>query len=311
MNRKISIGVDVGGSHISSVAYESDERKILSHTFSESKVDNKESADEIISTWAKVIAQTIDKVGPCQLSGIGFAMPGPFDYVNGIALFQQMTNKYENLYGVHVGLEISKALGFSDNVPVRFINDAAAFAIGESTAGCATTVNRCLAITLGTGFGSSFINDHVPVVSGDTVPPKGMVYHLPFEKSVADDYFSTRGLLNRYFEKTGVRLSGVKELAEKAYDDTSAKCIFNDFGIKLGIFLQPWIKKFDVEAFVIGGNIAKAYHYFGDSMTNVFKYCGQNLTIQLSVLNETASMIGAAQLSDDDYYNSIKSILNS
>jgi glucokinase len=106
-------------------------------------------------------------------------------------------------------------------------------------------------------------------------------------------------------------LSGVKELAEKAYDDTSAKCIFNDFGIKLGIFLQPWIKKFDVEAFVIGGNIAKAYHYFGDSMTNVFKYCGQNLTIQLSVLNETASMIGAAQLSDDDYYNSIKSILNS
>jgi glucokinase len=311
MNRKISIGVDVGGSHISSVAYEPDEKKILSHTFSESKVDNKESADEIISTWAKVIAETIDKVGPCQLSGIGFAMPGPFDYVNGIALFQQMTNKYEKLFGVHVGLEISKALGFSDNVPVRFINDAAAFAIGESIAGGAAGFNRCLAITLGTGFGSSFILNHVPVVSGDTVPLGGMVYHLPFEKGVADDYFSTRGLLNRYFEKTGVRLSGVKELAEKAPQDALAEEIFCDFGTKLGIFLHPWVRKFNVETLVIGGNIAKSFHLFGESLTKVYTYCGINLSIQLSVLNETASMIGAAKLSDDDYYNSIKSILNS
>ncbi len=311
MNRKISIGVDVGGSHISSVAYEVEEKKILPHTLSESKVDNKKSADEIISTWAKVISQTIDKVGPCQLSGIGFAMPGPFDYVNGIALFQQMTNKYENLYGVNVGIEISKALGLNENVPVRFINDAAAFAIGESTAGGAAGFNRCLAITLGTGFGSSFIMNHVPVVSGDTVPPGGMVYHLPFEKGVADDYFSTRGLLGRYFDKTGLRFSGVKELAEKASHDAVAKDVFLDFGHKLGIFLHPWIRKFNVETLVIGGNIAKSFHLFGESLTKVYTYFGINLSIQLSVLNETASMIGAAQLSDDDYYNSIKSILNS
>jgi glucokinase len=301
--------VDVGGSHISSVAYELVEKTIIAHTFSECKIDNKKTADDIISTWANVISQTIDKVGPYQISGIGFAMPGPFDYVNGIALFEKITNKYENLNGINVGTEICKVLELNDNISVRFINDAAAFAIGESLAGGAAGVNRCLAITLGTGFGSSFINNHVPVVSGDHVPPDGMVYHLPFEKSIADDYFSTRGLLNRYFDKTGKRLSGVKELAERANDDAVAKCVFKDFGLKLGIFLYPWVHKFGVETLVIGGNIAKAFHLFGDSLRIVFSYSGMNLPIRISVLNETASMIGAAQLSDDDFYNSIKSIL--
>jgi glucokinase len=311
MDKKISIGVDVGGSHISSVAYSVDENEILLHTLAESKVDNKKSVNEIIETWSKTISKTIEKVGFCPISGIGFAMPGPFDYVNGIALFQQMTNKYENLYGVNVGVEISKALGMNEKVPVRFINDAAAFAIGESMVGGASTTSRCLAITLGTGFGSSFIKNNIPVVAGETVPPSGMFYHVPFEKSVADDYFSTRGLLGRYFEKTGEQLSGVKELAEKATNDAVAKEIFNDFGMQLGIFLHPWICKFGVEALVIGGNIAKSFHLFGDSLTKVYADSRVDLVIQLSVLNETASMIGAAQLSDDEYYNKIKSILNS
>jgi glucokinase len=311
MNKKVSIGVDVGGSHISSVAYSIDEKTFLPQTLAESKVDNKKPADEIIFIWAKTISETINKVRPFEISGIGFAMPGPFDYINGIALFQQMTQKYENLFGVNVGNEISKALRLAEDIPVRFINDAAAFAIGESIAGSAAAVNRCLAITLGTGFGSSFIKDQIPVISGDTVPPGGMVYNLPFEKSIADDYFSTRGLLGRYFEKSGEHLSGVKELAENAPKDIVVQELFNDFGTKLGIFLKPWIQKFGVEVLIIGGNISNAFHLFGDNLVEIYAESGINLSIKISELNEMASIIGAASLSDNDYYNNIKSILNS
>ncbi len=310
MGKKVSIGVDVGGSHISSAAYSADEKRFLSQTLAESKVDNKKPADEIIFTWAKTISETIEKARPHEISGIGFAMPGPFDYFNGIALFQQMTNKYENLYGINIAHEISHALGLGANIPVRFINDAAAFAIGESVAGCATAVSRCLAITLGTGFGSSFIKDQLPVVSGDTVPPEGMVYHLPFEKGVADDYFSTRGLLGRYSDQTGVHLPGVRELAEKASYDAVAQELFCDLGTKLGFFLKPWIQKFGVQVLVIGGNISNAFNLFGDSLVEVYAESGINLSIKISDLNEMASMIGAASLSDDDYYNNLKSILN-
>jgi glucokinase len=309
--KKISIGVDIGGSHISSAAYNMEKKVILPHTLEERKLDNNKPADEIILTWAKTISETIEKVIPYEICGIGFAMPGPFDYFEGIALFQGLNNKFENLYGLNIADEISKALAFGDHIPVRFVNDAAAFAIGESIAGGAASVSRCLAITLGTGFGSAFIKDHIPVVSGDTVPPEGMVYHLPFEKGIADDYFSTRGLLGRYFEKTGEHLPGVRELAEEAPGNTVVKEIFYSFGTKLGIFLKPWIHKFGVEVLLIGGNISNAFHLFGDSLMEVYTDSRINLNVKVSDLNETASIIGAASLSDDDYYNNLKPILNS
>ncbi len=308
MEKKISIGVDIGGSHISSAAYCVEEKKILPQTHAESKLDNKKPADEIILTWAKTISETIEKVKPQEIRGIGFAMPGPFNYIDGIALFQTMTNKFENLYGVNVAREISKALGLGANIPVRFVNDAAAFAIGESIAGSAASSSRFLAITLGTGFGSTFIKDRIPVVSGETVPPEGMVYHLPFEKSIADDYFSTRGLLGRYFEQTGEHLSGVRELAEKAPNNSVAQELFSDFGKKLGIFLKPWIQKFGVEVLVMGGNISNAFHLFGDSLMEVYTESGICLKFNISELKEAASIIGAASLSEDDYYNQLKSI---
>ena len=308
MEKKISIGVDIGGSHISSAAYCVEEKKILPQTHAESKLDNKKPADEIILTWAKTISETIEKVKPQEIRGIGFAMPGPFNYIDGIALFQTMTNKFENLYGVNVAREISKALGLGANIPVRFVNDAAAFAIGESIAGSAASSSRFLAITLGTGFGSTFIKDRIPVVSGETVPPEGMVYHLPFEKSIADDYFSTRGLLGRYFEQTGEYLPGVRELAEKAPNNSVAQELFSDFGKKLGIFLKPWIQKFGVEVLVMGGNISNAFHLFGDSLMEVYTESGICLKFNISELKEAASIIGAASLSEDDYYNQLKSI---
>ena len=309
MGKKVSIGVDVGGSHISSAAYIIDEKRFLLQTLAEKSLDNKKPSYEIIFTWAETISETIERVKPLEISGIGFAMPGPFNYYKGIALFQGMTNKYENLYGVNVGCEISKALGLAENIPVRFINDAAAFAIGESIAGSAAGASRCLAITLGTGFGSAFLLDQIPVVSGETVPPKGMFYHLPFENGIADDYFSTRGLLGRYFEQTGEHLTGARELAIKASDNTLAREIFRDFGTKLGIFLKPWILKSGVEVLVIGGNISKAFNMFGDSLVKVYSESGIALKINISELKERASIIGGAALTDDDYYNKLRPVI--
>jgi glucokinase len=309
MKKKVSIGVDVGGSHISSAAYLPDEKRLLLQTLVERDLDNQDPADKILSVWAETIAETIEKAGPCDLKGIGFAMPGPFDYFNGIALFSGLNKKYENLYGLNVAIELQKALRLNKDIPVRFINDAAAFAIGESEAGSAAGARRCLAITLGTGFGSAFLLDQIPVLSGETVPPKGMVYHLAYEKGTADDYFSTRGLLTRYFEQTGIRLPGVRELAEITPGDPVAQAIFYDFGTKIGLFLKPWIQKFGVEVLVVGGNISKAFHLFGDSLVKVYGESGIHLQITISELKEMASIIGSAALTDDDYYNRIKPVL--
>ena len=47
------------------------------------------------------------------VKGIGFAMPGPFDYVKGICYIRGVA-KYENLYGINVGEAIAEALKVPD-----------------------------------------------------------------------------------------------------------------------------------------------------------------------------------------------------
>lgn len=305
----IAIGVDVGGSHVSCAACNIEEKRYLRDTFSESDLDNQGTADEIIGVWSRTIQQTIDKVGLKNVAGIGFAMPGPFDYAKGIAMFKGNNKKYENIYGLNVPEALRIKLNLPDSFPIRFINDATAFAIGEDWIGMASGSKRSMAITLGTGFGSAFLSDRLPVVSGSEVPEMGCVWYLPFENGTADDYFSTRGFLNRYFEKTGVQVSGVKALAQLADEQVDAKMLFEDFGNKLGLFLAPWVVKFGVEVLVIGGNISYAFHLFGESLKTSLEANGADIRIAVSELKESASMIGSAVLVDEKYFGRVKSLL--
>jgi glucokinase len=64
-----------------------------------------------------------------------------------------------------------------------------------------------------------------------------------------------------------------------------------------------------VEVLVVGGNISKAFHLFGDSLVKVYGESGIPLKITISELKEMASIIGSAALTDDDYYNRIKPVL--
>ena len=118
-------------------------------------------------------------------------MPGPFDYVKGICYIKGVA-KYENLYGFNITDAISSHLNVPDGFLIRFMNDASSFAVGEAWAGSAIKAVRSLSITLGTGFGSAFISNKIPIVDGPEVPKIGCVYHLPYKDGIADDYFSTR-----------------------------------------------------------------------------------------------------------------------
>ena len=61
---------------------------------------------------------------------------------------------------------ISENLGIHDDFLIRFMNDASSFAVGEAWAGSAAGFNRSLSITFGTGFGSAFISNRIPIVDG-------------------------------------------------------------------------------------------------------------------------------------------------
>jgi glucokinase len=285
MGEKYAIGADIGGSHISTVLVNVENGRMIAESQAEVKVNNQAPAAEILHNWAKAIRQTMQYAGSGQLIGIGFAMPGPFDYKNGIALLKNIA-KYDNLYGLNVGDELKKLLGLPTAMPFRYSNDALSFAIGECWVGKASAYRNVVAVTLGTGFGSAFLTNGVPVIEGNRVPKMGYVYHMPYRESIADEYFSTRWFVGEYERRTGSKCAGVKEIADHASDNKEAEKLFKDFGHDLGVFLGPVLKTFEAQCLVIGGNISGAYPLFGSSFQKVLSDQQLNVKVMISELME-------------------------
>jgi glucokinase len=305
MEKKIVIGVDIGGSHISCAAVDVFSGTILKDTLSRVLVNNKASASKIISVWTDTIINTMEKVSADQVSGIGFAMPGPFDYVKGICYIKGVA-KYENLYGFNITDAILSSIDVRDDFPVRFINDASAFAVGEAWKGSAVNFKRSLSVTFGTGFGSAFIDSLVPVVNSDEVPEHGCLYHLPYKEGIADDYFSSRGLLSRFKVASGKELTEVSELSELALNDRIAADVFTDFGICAAQFLAPWLKKFNADILVAGGNISNSYNLFGKVFEATLRDKNCNARVVVSQIGDEAALKGSAYLFNDSFWNSVQ-----
>jgi glucokinase len=304
-----AIGVDVGGSHLSCAAVDLGKQVFFENSFSTVHIDNKASSDEILSGWVKALLQTIQKMEADTLSGIGFGMPGPFEYDKGIARFAQV-EKYYSLNGIDVADELTRRLNLASTVPLRFMNDASAFATGEAWMGSASHVANSVSITLGTGFGSAFVSDGVPVVEGEKVPRLGCVWHLPYKEGIADDYFSTRWFVKRYKEETGIDVDGVKPIADAAVSNETAMSLFIEYGNNMGEFFSPWLKKFDAGVLVIGGNIAGAYGLFGPNFEKALRINGVETEIKLSALKEDAAIIGSARMLNPEYWEKIGPILS-
>lgn len=298
---KLAIGVDIGGSHITCMAVDLENNQPIVELFERNQVDSLSTKEGILSSWAAALKLLIDKLPLNQLVGIGLAMPGPFDYLNGIALFKGV-KKFDSLYGVDVKKEIQDRLGLSSDFPVRFLNDATCFAIGESWLGKASDYKKVIAITLGTGFGTAFINNGLPVTEGKGVPKEGCLYHVPFKKSIADEYFSTRWFIKEYKSKSGQNIKGVNELVKITETSEEAMEVFEQFGENMGEFMLKWIKDFKADCIIIGGNISKSYGLFQRNLNTKLIKGGTTIPIFISELDEKAALIGSAKLCDLEFY---------
>ncbi len=303
-----ALGVDVGGSHITCAAVDLDGRSLVNGSISETDVDNKAPADTILDAWASVLNQTLERLETNFVAGIGLGMPGPFEYHRGVARFSQV-EKYYSLNGIDVDRELSARISIGRPVPLRFMNDASAFAAGEAWAGSASGVQRSISITLGTGFGSAFISNGIPVVAGNEVPNLGCVWHLPYRDSIADDYFSTRWLVKRYRELTGSTVNGAKAIADEAPRSAPARQVFLEYGNNMGEFFSPWLRKFGAEVLVVGGNITGAYPLFGPAFEEALRNNGADTRIRLSALKEHAAILGSARMLDASFWKELKPVL--
>ncbi len=306
MQHPLSIGTDIGGTHITCAAVKIQDGELLTETLSRATYNHEASAETILQSWAKALNSTLSKITESQLAGIGFAIPGPFDYLNGVS---KMEHKFKNMFGIHIPSALNPLLTTQEELPMRFLNDATSFAVGESWTGEGRGFHKVVVITLGTGFGSAFIEDGVPVVSGDEVPKEGCLWHLPFKDGIADDYFSTRWFVGEYEKQTGQKISGVKELMDKSSTDALAKGLFIQFGQNLADCLATPLQQFGAEVLIIGGNIAHALPLFGETFREGLEKADVPVKVVVSKHSEHAALIGSARLMDDAFWGKVSARL--
>lgn len=277
---------DIGGSHITAAICNLQSHTILTHSTYRVEVDSKSSAESILACWKNAFDQVLQKNETISISGVSLAMPGPFDYENGISYIKGL-DKYEALYGMNIKQCLAGMLNMNEQA-IRFRNDAESTIAGEVLNGAGKNYRRVMGVTLGTGFGSAY--------SENEITKDLNLGSNPYRESIADDFLSTRWFLRRYQETTGVHLSGgVKALAAMAPDSLIARNIFMEFADNMGEFLTGPVAQLNPDVLVICGNIAKASEFFLPQLTKKLN----SIPVKLAQLGEMAPLIGAAAMFDN------------
>ncbi len=287
------LALDIGGSHVSASVITWRESDYISGPTFDVTVDSQGSAEDILGAWTLAAKRAREAVS--GITGVGVAMPGPFDYENGICTMQGV-DKYDRLYGTNVRAEFKRRLGLSASQEVLFENDAGCFALGEFWAGAARYAKSVIGITIGTGLGSGFCTREGLVRTGASVPEDGWLYNQPFGETMADDRFSTRGLLSDWRRAGGHEVKNVRELAALAEGDSRVREVFHAFGSDLAAFLSPWVSQFEAEVVVVGGNISRAWPLFENPFVRQMAVACPNCRVLQSELMESAALLGAARL---------------
>jgi len=272
---------DIGGSHITAAICHAGTLRIIPESISRAAVNSKATRSDIFNSWQKALISSRDSA-QVAIAGLAVAMPGPFDYQNGISLITGL-NKYEAIYQQDIKSALAGLLDM-ESKHVLFRNDAEATVAGEALLGAGAGYGRVAGITLGTGFGSAF---HSHTLTTD------LNYgSYPYGESIADEYFSTRWFTKRYAELSGNSIKDVKTLAENVPTDHVARQVFDEFANNLAEFLKRYLPELAPDILVLCGSISKAAAYFLPHLRSSLP----ELTIQTSQLGEEAALIGAAEL---------------
>ena len=323
---------DVGGSHVSAAVCQSPGyslhgivRAPLPTADSGSGHFSAASFGRLIHTLGESAASAAG-LPVAQLSGACCAFPGPFDYEHGVSLMQ---HKLQALYRIDLKAALANRFHWRQD-QLRFLNDAAAFTLGEAGAGAGQGFQRILGITLGTGIGAAFalrsaagvhIADSRPG-NREGVPVGGELWNLPYSGepgspagATVEDFVSTRFLRQQYLTLTG-REEEVSAIADNAQngnpgkpcpeipppppvrpdpnDHYAAHCrarqSFQDFGRHLALALNQHAAAFRPDVVVLGGGVARAAALF---LPSVRKSLAFPTTVVISALMDEAPLAGA------------------
>jgi glucokinase len=286
MDERAVVALDVGGTTVDAACI-SVEGGLIGHVVA-SDSPAARAADEIADALAGIIAAARAQGPDHEITACGIAIPGPFDYAIGVS---RMTHKFRAINGMPLG----EALQARSGLPVCFINDASAFGLGAGARQLPAT-RRFVALTIGTGLGSSFIDHGNSIESGDRVPPDGEVWNLPLAGGILEDRVSARGVVALYRKHALNGPLSAKDVSDLARQgDQAAVDAYREMGTSLGSALAPVLARFAPEAVVIGGKVGRSLPLFGPALAEALAEAGLP-EVPLVQADGNMSLWGAANL---------------
>jgi glucokinase len=271
------IGLDLGGTNIRGGCIED---MVLEGVLSK-KLTAHHDAKEVLQQLFDI---TDALITPYTIA-IGIGVPGlvdlktgtVFDVVNipswkKIALQQIMEERY--------------------HLPVLINNDANCFALGEYYFGKGRGADSMVGLTIGTGLGSGLIlNKQLFTGSHCGAGEFGMI---PYMDQCIEYYASGQFFRNVY------GIDGEVAFQRALNGNTEALDIYAVFGRHLGNAIKTVLFALDVELFILGGSVSKAFTLFEKSMWNCimefpYKETANSLKIEVSEL-ENSGIMGAVAL---------------
>jgi len=280
-NAKVLV-FDVGGSHISCCEFSPSDAGV--GAVHDAPIPEPRSLAEFLAMIESLGKRALPQGAP--VGGASFAMPGPFDYALGIS---SMKHKFQGLFGEPLTPHLAACLGCPAE-RISYLNDAAAYLIGEVSKGAAAGSRRAIGITLGTGVGSAFAVDGQVVVTGEGVPKGGEIWDYPYRGGILEDLISTASVQRSYQRRTG-RRAEVRAIATLADTERDARETFEDFGTDLGQALRDTCAAFHPDCIVLGGGIARSARLFLPAAEKVLE--GLSIRICVSALGSYAPLVGA------------------
>ncbi|WP_405996777.1 ROK family protein [Streptomyces sp. NBC_00829] len=295
MTGRIVPVMDIGGTHVTGALVDTVTRAVLPDCMVREGLDSNGTAEQIVVS----IGRCASRLPRAAASDWTIALPGPFDYPRGIGQFEGV-GKFESLRGVDLRAALSALVPQARSF--RFLNDADAFALGEWWAGAAEGRRRAVGITLGTGVGSSFLDDGRVVGDGAAVPPHGRAHLLSYEGLPLEETVSRRAIRDRYAQVVNDRdgrCVDVHEIAARArLRDGTARSVLADAFAALGSTLAPWLAAFEASVLVVGGSMAASWDLIVKPLSRGIDIAAPGLLGHLEVTParrlHDAALIGAA-----------------
>ncbi|MBR0531970.1 MAG: ROK family protein, partial [Bacteroidales bacterium] len=194
-----------------------------------------------------------------DIDKIGIAIPGPFDYANGVFL---MRHKFASVYG----RSFRELVGIPDGIGLFFIHDVNCMLLGEMTAGAAKGYGRVALVSIGTGLGFA-TSSGGKVLCNSTGSPAISIWDRPYRDGILEDYVSKRGILSLYRGLSGRDVPDVIDIEKAAeVSDGAALQTYGRIGSSLAEAIWGQLKVLGTECLLFGGGISHGFKYMEQSV---------------------------------------------